>query len=204
MIWVPSNRCDLEVTAIADRHYNRQTPGARGIAPPGRAMVLKHYDEEGAVDAFWITSFPYAEYTNHEWAGAYVCSAFRNESKELSSDMIREAVAITKGYYETTPLPENGFITFVDPKHVKRKRDWGRCYRKAGFREVGKTKTRKLIALQLNVSEFPPSIFISNFVHVASKKRTPTAQEADARPYYQIGRTRFYAPEKLTADLLSL
>ena len=40
-------------------------------------------------------------------------------------------------------------ITFVSTKHVKKKRDWGRCYRKAGFVHVGETKGG-LIALQLS------------------------------------------------------
>jgi hypothetical protein len=31
-------------------------------------------------------------------------------------------------------------VTFVDAEKVRRKRDPGRCYRKAGFRHVGFTK----------------------------------------------------------------
>ena len=45
-------------------------------------------------------------------------------------------------------------ITFVDPKKVRRKRDFGRCFRKAGFQHVGETKGGH-ITLQLLPKDFP-------------------------------------------------
>jgi hypothetical protein len=105
------------------------------------------------LDAFWITSWPFAEYVKHAWAGAWVCSAFRNEGKTLSSDLIRDAVAATRNYYPETP--ELGMVTFVDTEKTRRKRDPGRCYRKAGFQYVGETKGG-LVALQLLPDQMPP------------------------------------------------
>jgi hypothetical protein len=46
-------------------------------------------------------------------------------------------------------------VTFVDPTKTKKKRDPGRCYRKAGFRQVGYTKGG-LVALQMLPHEMPP------------------------------------------------
>lgn len=133
---------------LADRHYNRQKIGAPHFAPPGRCLVLK----SPAVDAFWITSWPFAEYVRHAWAGAWICSAFRNESPRLSSEMIFDAVAITRARWpEVPPL---GMVTFVDTKKTRHKRDPGRCYRKAGFRPVGHT-AGGLVALQLLPDEMP-------------------------------------------------
>lgn len=152
MIWRKSNRADAEVVPIADRHYNRQKIGSPQFAPPGRCFVLKHGDP---VEAFWITSWPYAQYTKHAWAGAWVCSAFRNESKLLSSEMIREAIALTRGHW--AEVPELGMITFVSTKHVRPKQDWGWCYLKAGFKNVGFTKGG-LVALQLLPHEMPPAL----------------------------------------------
>jgi len=146
-VWNLSWRTDPQVRVLADRHYNRQKVGAVGFVPPGRCLVLKTDN----VDAFWVTSWPFAEYTKHAWAGAWVCSAFRNESHALSSDLIREAIAITRWKY---PIPDLGMITFVNPDKVRRKRDFGRCYRKAGFVEVGMTKGG-LIALQLTPDLMP-------------------------------------------------
>jgi hypothetical protein len=46
-------------------------------------------------------------------------------------------------------------ITFVDAGKVRKKRDPGRCYRKAGFKHVGFTKTNNLWAFQLLPEEMP-------------------------------------------------
>lgn len=146
--WTRSHRADAEVVPLADRHYNRQKIGSPQFAPPGRCLVLKTVQ----LDAFWITSFPFAQYVKHAWAGAMVCSAFRNEGAVLSSELIREAVACSRGEWET---PELGMITFVDVKKTKPKRDPGYCYLKAGFKNVGTTKGG-LVALQMLPADMPP------------------------------------------------
>ena len=150
MMWYQSNRADSEVRPLADRHYNRQKIGSPQFAPPGRCIVLKTQP----VDAFWITSWPFAEFVKHAWPGAWVCSAFRNEGNCLSSSLITQAVAATRAIWET---PEFGMITFVDTKKVKHKRDFGRCYLKAGFKNVGFTKGG-LVALQLLPEDMPEPI----------------------------------------------
>jgi hypothetical protein len=80
-------------------------------------------------------------------------SCFRNEGAGLSSELIREAIAATRMVWGDPP--ELGMVTFVDPRKVRKKRDFGRCYRKAGFKEVGKTKDLGLIALQLLPEDMP-------------------------------------------------
>lgn len=149
MRWIRSHRADAEVRPLADRHYNRQKVGSPQFAPPGRCLVLKTRD----LDAFWITSWPFAAYVKHAWAGAWVCSAFRNEGAHLSSELIREAVAATLDEYG--PAPELGMVTFIDAAKVRRKRDPGRCYLRAGFQRAGTTQGG-LIALQLLPADMPP------------------------------------------------
>jgi hypothetical protein len=148
MNWFISNRADSRTRVIADRHYNRQKIGAKQFVPPGRCLVLITLK----ADAFWITSFPFARYVKHEWAGAWICSAFRNEGCILSSVLIREAVSCS--LWKWGSAPALGMITFIDTTKVKWKRDWGFCYRKAGFVECGKTKGG-LIALQLLPESMP-------------------------------------------------
>lgn len=148
--WVESGRADAEVVPLADRHYNRQKIGSPQFVPPGRCLVLK----TPAVDAFWITSWPFAEYVKHAWAGAWMCSAFRNESAHLSSELILDAVSCTRAKWPS--VPALGMVTFVDASKVRRKRDPGRCYRRAGFRPCGTTKGG-LIALQLLAQDMPPA-----------------------------------------------
>jgi hypothetical protein len=95
-----SHRADPLVRPLADRHYNRQKVGATQFAPPGRCLVLR----TEAVDAFWITSWPFAEYVKHAWAGAWVCSAFRNENAACrSSELILQAVSATRAYFGAPP-----------------------------------------------------------------------------------------------------
>jgi hypothetical protein len=148
MIWHMSHRADKEVLPLADRHYNRQKIGSPQFVPPGRCVVLK---TQNPCDAFWITSWPFAQFVKHAWAGAWVCSAFRNEGNLLSSELIRQAVAATRSIWEA---PELGMVTFVNAEKVKHKRDPGRCYLKAGFRNVGLTKGG-LVALQLLPDQMP-------------------------------------------------
>lgn len=148
MRWEKSFRADQLARDLADRHYNRQNVGAEQFVPPGRCVVL------WMPKAFWVTSWPFAEYVKHAWPGAWVCSAFRNEGAGLSSELIREAIAATRHVFGDPP--ELGMITFIDPKEVKRKRDPGRCFRKAGFvPATPRTTEAGLIALQLLPSAMP-------------------------------------------------
>lgn len=146
MRWKLSNRADIKAVAIADRHYNRQKPGTPQFVPPGRCIVLL------MDDALWVTSWPFAEYVKHAWAGAWVNSLFRNEGDNLSSKLILDAIAATRYYWEP---PELGIITFVDSSKVKSTNP-GYCYMQAGFKKVGYTKSG-LVALQLLPQYMPPA-----------------------------------------------
>lgn len=152
-LWRLSWRADPEVRPLADRHYNRQKVGARQFAPPGRALVLKR--GEGP-SAFWITSWPLAKYVKHAWAGAWVCSAFRNEGprgQPHASDLIRSAVAATRWFYGEPP--SLGMVSFVDPRHVAPKATPGYCFLRAGFKLVGQTREEGLLAYQLLPRDMP-------------------------------------------------
>lgn len=148
MIWRLSHRADPCALVIADAHYNRQKAGSPQFVPPGRCVVLL------ADRALWVTSWPFAQYVKHAWAGAWVNSLFRRESGPLASEMIREAIAATRSIWEPPPL---GIVTFVDADKTRRKRDPGRCYVRAGFERVGLTKGG-LIALQMTPDKMPPAV----------------------------------------------
>ena len=158
MRWKKSHRCDRIARPIADRHYNRQSIGAPNFVPPGRCVVLLADDNS----ALWVTSWPFAEFVRHDWAGAWVNSCFRNEGGYLSSELIREAVAATR--YIWPDVPELGMITFIDQEHVRpikrRGRDfWGYTYLKAGFQKATPETTRGgLLAFQLLPKDMPEPI----------------------------------------------
>lgn len=153
--WWLSHRADPLAAALADRHYNRQKIGSPQFVPPGSCLVLLSDDRR----AFWVTSYPKAEYVRHAWAGAWMCSAFRSEGAGCASELIRMAVAATRAHYgEPPPL---GMVTFVDrekvrPTMVRGRSVWGWTYRKAGFTEAGETKGG-LLALQLSPDAMPPA-----------------------------------------------
>ena len=147
-MWKVSNRADPEDLPLADRHYSRQKVGTLQFVPPGRCVVLK----TNCLRALWVTSWPLPEYVMHAWAGAWINSLFRNEGAGLSSDLIRDAIAATLDVWPR--VPSLGIISFIDKSKIRHKRDPGRCYRKAGFREAGYTKGG-LLALQLMPNEMP-------------------------------------------------
>lgn len=152
MNWYQTNRADKSAALVADRHYTRQSIGSRQFVPPGRCLVLRTRD----YGALWVTSWPIAKYVKHDWRGPWICSLFRNESREiLSSQLINEAVAATRWYWPT--VPDEGFVTFVNPSCVRQKRDAGRCYRRAGWNHVGYTKSG-LLAFQLLADAMPPAM----------------------------------------------
>lgn len=141
--WFLTWRADPVCRMLADRHYSRKTIGAAQFAPPGRNVTLRTV----AGDACWSTSWPLPEYVDHAFGDCWTCTLFRNESRVLSSELIREAMAAT-AYVFDGEYPTGGFLTFVDPDKVRRKRDPGRCFLRAGFEVVGETKHRHLIVLR--------------------------------------------------------
>ena len=183
MRWWRSWRADPSARRIADGHYTRQKVGADQFVPPGRCVVLVVPQW-----CYWVTSWPYPEYVKHAWPGAWACSAFRSvrrctscghpapcpdhpmaptQTLGRSSELILEALAATRSYWE--PPPE-GMITFVDPGKVLHKRDPGRCFRKAGFHVSGtrpgcacegkpdRTEEEELLALHLGADQMPAAL----------------------------------------------
>lgn len=165
--WQRSHRADRPARLLADRHYNRQRVGAQQFVPPGRALVLITAD----LQAVWVTSYPYAEYVRHAWAGAMVCSLFRREGGPQASTLIRAACAATAAEWPPPPL---GMVSFVDAAKTRPIR--GRCscsgpddtgcpfdgatrvtgwtYIRAGFHHAGLT-AGGLVAVRLRPEEFP-------------------------------------------------
>lgn len=146
--WRYSWRADPRALPLADRHYNRQKVGSPQFVPPGRCLVLL----TDQADAVWVTSWPIAKYVKHAWAGAMVNSLFRREDGPLASTLIVAACAATRAHWPD--LPPLGIVSFVDPTKTRRKRDPGRCYRRAGWTHVGHTSSG-LLAFQLRPEDWP-------------------------------------------------
>jgi len=137
MIWTRSHRRDPRALELADRHYSRQKPGTDQFVKAGSCAVF--YAETRTGRALWVTVRQ--RYVKHAWPGAWECALFRNEGAGVSSALIRDAVAATLAHYGAPPAA--GMITFVNPSRVRRKRDPGRCFTKAGFRAIACIPARK-------------------------------------------------------------
>lgn len=153
MRWVVSNRADPLARVIADRHYNRQKVGSPQFVPPGRCCVL--LEQTGR--AFWVTSWPFAEYVKHRWAGAWVCSAFRSEDAGGSVELIQQALAASRAHFGDPP--ELGCVTFIDARKVepimtRGVPSFGYTWVKAGFKYAGKTEAG-LLAYQITPDKIP-------------------------------------------------
>lgn len=146
--WRLSHRFDSDALPLADAHYNRQKPGTPQFMPPGRCLVL--LAGEGP-NALWGTSWPFAQFTKHRWAGAWVCSIFRNQGAGLSSELVLEAVAVTR--YRWPEVPPLGMVTFVNPSQVKSVIP-GYCFIVAGFEFDGYTEGG-LLAYRMKPERMP-------------------------------------------------
>lgn len=155
-LWTLSHRADPVAASLADRHYSRQKHGSPQFVPPGRCLVLV----TPCARAYWVTSWPFAEYVKHKWAGAWMCSAFRSEGAGVASDLIRSALAATRWRYgEPPPL---GLVSFIDrrkvrPVMVRGEPVWGWTWLKAGGRIVGETKGG-LLAVQFAPEVIPAAV----------------------------------------------
>jgi hypothetical protein len=140
-MWHYSHRADPRALVLADKHYSRQTPGSKSFVPPGRCVVFLTPD----ADACWVTSWPFAQYVKHAWAGAWMNSFFRREPScpYRASDLIVAAIAATRAHRSETwdgSIPDLGMVTFIDAEKTKPKQQPGYCYLKAGFEVAGMTK----------------------------------------------------------------
>jgi hypothetical protein len=149
-LWETVKRTDPRAVALADRHYSRKKYGTAGksIGQNCRIRVLLH--RTGL--ALWVAQWPYAGMEMHPYGHAWVCTLFRNEGAGLSSALVADAVACTHrlwGAVEEGGVPEGGFITFVDAREVRPKRDPGRCFLRAGFERLPGLTSKGLVALRL-------------------------------------------------------
>lgn len=152
------SKADARGRVLADRHYSRQHPGSINFCPPGNNIVLLGMTD----DALWVSHRcdptarlpkPRADGFDY-WDNPY----FRNESSNIASDMIREALAITM-YFWGNLIPPDGFHTFVNPRRVKPtyrrgKAVYGWVFEKAGFTLYpDPTKERNLLRYVMTAAQ---------------------------------------------------
>ena len=139
--WLVTTRLDVLANALADRHYSRRRPKSGQIGAPGRKLVLV----TPCGRAVWLTHWPYPELAM-DGLDAWRCSIFHNEGAGLSSELIRSAMSLTAERWGEQP--KDGWVTWVDTRKVRRKRDPGRCFLKAGWWRDREYQHRYLVRLR--------------------------------------------------------
>ena len=143
-LWTRSHKYDPRAAALADRHYSRRTIGAPQIMPPGETLVL--VTPGGDAVFGWWRPHPRSGLKAMNGLDGWTCTIFRNEGAVLSSALILDAerdllaAGVTVG--------PDGLITYVFDARVRRKRDPGRCFRKAGWRVTGRSADDRKTLLQ--------------------------------------------------------
>ena len=120
---------DVECRAMADRHYSRKTRGAALFVGPGRKIVLRN--TEGSWVFVWRNAL-----LREDGQTGWECTIFRNESEELSSEIILKCETYVEGRK----------FTYVEPSKIKSVNP-GYCFKKAGWKQIGHNKDGRLVLL---------------------------------------------------------
>jgi len=130
-VWLPVRDGNDTGRLIFDNHYSRQhyADGRKPLlyAGPGEKIVLVTPDA--------LALFIWRKFRSMDHQEGVSCAVFRNEGAGLSSDLIRAADELAWQRWGGERL-----YTYVDPKKIRRKRDPGRCFLKAGWKHFGWTK----------------------------------------------------------------
>lgn len=137
--WVLVRDGDARARALFHRHYSyrpyRDGRNPKRFVGPGEKMVLL----TTACDALFV----WRKFRSADGQQGVNCSIFRNESPILSSILIKEAMQLAWERW-----PGERLYTYVNPRKVKSTNP-GCCFKKAGWRVCGITKSRKLLILEV-------------------------------------------------------
>ena len=130
--WIATHDGDSAAFAIYKRHYSYRpyadgrredwrNPNRFQFVGPGEHLVMVTPE----YDALWV----WRKFIDDSGEKGVCCSVFRNESSRLSSQMILDAEEFLPCKWPT----ETRLYTLVNAELTRKKRDPGRCFRKAGY-----------------------------------------------------------------------
>jgi len=145
-LWWITKDGDLDCLAMYERHYscNRYADGRERklFVGPGEKVVLR----TEAADAVFV----WRVFIDDSGQDGINCAIFRNESRHLSSSLIRQADAIADCLW-----PDRRHYTYVNSEKVA-SRNPGFCFLAAGWKRCGRTKSGLLIFERSNPNEHHP------------------------------------------------
>lgn len=130
-VWIPVKDGNDTGRSIFNGHYSRRTyKDGRDpllyVGPGGKVVLI-------TPDATALFAWRLFISDAHELG--VNCAVFRNEGPSLSSNLI---VAAHPFAWNRWPS-ERRLYTYVDPTKIRKKRDPGRCFLRAGWRHCGWT-----------------------------------------------------------------
>lgn len=145
-IWYEVKDGDKRALALMRRHYSwriyRDNRPRNLFIGPGEKMAL--------LTANCDALFVWRKFIDDSGQEGVNCAAFRNESEYKASFLIEKAME----EFAFVRWPGERLYTYVDPKKIRKTRQPGRCFIKAGWRVCGKSKGG-LIILEYVVSSTP-------------------------------------------------
>jgi len=147
LMWIRTTKFDRTASALADRHYSRRKIGSPQFMPPGQTIVLL----SPAGDAVWGWWRPHPDSGIRAMNGldGWTCTIFRNESRVLSSQLVLAAEDYLREQHVS--IGPDGLITYVWDAKVRPTQKPGWCFRKAGWRETGRSADGRKTLLQKSV-----------------------------------------------------
>lgn len=143
-VWIIIKDGDISALNLFNRHYSKyhykdgRKPNR--FVGPGERVVLITADGKAL--------FVWRKFRDASGQHGINCAIFRNESDYTSSYLINEAVKIAWERW-----PNERLYTYVNAKKIKSVNP-GYCFKVAGWKYCGITKTRKLIILEKNPNGF--------------------------------------------------
>ena len=136
--WIEISDGDIRLRTLYNRHYSayqyRDGRQPKKTAGPGEYMALVTPE----ADAIFI----WRKFIDASGQRGINCAVFRNEGSRLSSGLICEAMVRAGQRW-----PGERLYTYVNDRKI-RSTNPGCCFKKAGWREAGRTKKRNLMIFE--------------------------------------------------------
>jgi len=168
MRWIEIDKGDARGRLLADCHYTRISVGHPMWTRPGWNYCLYAEQKNGrsAVFVWWRPKWESGLKGTERKDGlrCIECTIFRNETRFLSSDLIREAIACLGSWIHAADVTwPDGIITGVNSNKTSFGRaktsEPGKCFREAGFAPFVHPGKGKRADIWLRyVEQFPPAV----------------------------------------------
>lgn len=136
--WIEIKDGDPRLRILYNRHYSvyqyRDGRQPKKTVGPGEYMALITPE----ADAIFI----WRKFIDASGQKGINCAVFRNEGLRLSSELILQAMVRAWQRW-----PGERLYTYINQKKI-RSTNPGCCFKKAGWREIGRTKIHNLIILE--------------------------------------------------------